>query len=77
MQAKINRALQQIATLKEESEEWLRGSTLHNHVITHFQNLFHSGVAGTTLLPPRLLFSFSDFNYQDMCDTLTHFPDKE
>ena len=77
MQAKINSARQQIATLKEESEEWLRGSALHNHVIAHVQNLFHSRVAGTTLLPPQLLFSFSDFNYQDMCDTLTRFPDKE
>ena len=77
VQAKIKRARQHIANLKDESEEWLWGSNLHNHVINHIQCLFQSGMSTASLPPPQTLFSSSDFDPQAMCDTLIHFPDKE
>ena len=77
VQAKIKRTSQHIPTLKDESEEWLQGFDLHNHVTTHFQCLFQSGLLGASLPPPQMLFSSSDFNPQALCSTLIHFPDKE
>ena len=77
VQAKIKRACQHIATLKDDFEEWLRGSDLHNHVTTHFQCLFQSGLSGALLPPPQMLFSSSDFDPQALCDTFIHFLNKE
>ena len=77
VQAKIKRARQHIATLKDESEEWLWGADLHKHVTTHFQSLFQSELSGTSLPSPQLLFFSSDFNPQALCDALIRFPDKE
>lgn len=74
---KIKRACQHIVTLRNEFEEWLRGSYLHNHVIDHFWNLFQSRRSNVLLPPPQKLFSSSDFDPTSMCDTLLHFLDKE
>ena len=57
VQVKIKRARQHIATLKDESEEWIRGSNLPNHVINHFQCLFQSGMSTASLPLPQTLFS--------------------
>lgn len=77
VQAKIKRARQHIATLKDESEEWLLGFDLLNHVTTHFQSLFQFGLSVTSLPPPQLLCSSSDFDPQALCDTLIRFSEKE
>ena len=55
VQAKIKCARQHIANLKDESEEWLWGSNLHNHVINHIQCLFQSGMSTASLPPPQTL----------------------
>lgn len=52
VQAKIKQARQHIATLKIEFQEWLQGSDLLNHVTSHFQCLFQSGMSTTSLAPP-------------------------
>lgn len=77
VQAKIIRARQHVVTLKDESEEWIQGSDLHNHVNTHFQHLFQSGSQISNLPPPETFFSSSDFNQQELYDMLVCFLDIE
>ena len=74
LQTKIHRARQHIATLKDDTGEWLHGTQLHTHVTNHFQNLFQMTNPHNTLPPPTETFQAVDFNLNFFQNTLTTFP---
>lgn len=74
IQARIRRAWQHIATLKNYDDEWIQGSQLHEFVVNHFKCLFQSGLNGEEVPPLNASYSSSEFPLQDFHDTLSRFP---
>ena len=71
------RARQYIATLKDDTSEWLQGTQLHTHVTNHFQNLFQTANLHNTLPPLTKTFQAMDFNLNFFKNTLIAFPSTE
>ena len=76
VQTRVRCAWQIIATLKTESDDSIRGQELHDYVIGYFQRLFQSGVSNSLSSTPDTLFSSSEFNPQELRDSLSRFPDQ-
>ena len=74
LQTKIRRARQHIATLKDDTSEWLQGTQLHTHVTNHFQNLFQTTNLHNTLPPPTETFQAMNFNLNFFQNILISFP---
>ena len=77
LQTKIRRARQHIATLKDDTGEWLQGTQLHTRVTNHFQNLFQIANLHNTLPPLTKTFQAMDFNLNFFKNTLIAFPSTE